>query len=59
MLIPGEHGTVILTLLQGMLLPIGQRFTFRENNVTVGTGCITAISKSVHVKDSLMDIEII
>lgn len=43
MLIPGEHASVRLTLLSGMILSQAQPFTIRENNVTVGTGCITRI----------------
>ncbi|XP_077300436.1 mitochondrial translation elongation factor Tu 2 [Arctopsyche grandis] len=52
MLLPGEHSTVELTLLQGMVLPIGQRFTIRENNVTVGTGCVIDVLPSVNIPKS-------
>lgn len=42
MLLPGEHASVVITLLRGMLLLPGQIFTLRENNVLVATGKITS-----------------
>ncbi|XP_039757052.1 WD repeat-containing protein 48 homolog isoform X2 [Pararge aegeria] len=49
MMMPGDHGVVYLTLLESMVMTQGQPFTIRENNVTVGTGIITATLKSVNV----------
>ncbi|KOB70154.1 Uncharacterized protein OBRU01_15770, partial [Operophtera brumata] len=41
MMMPGEHGSVYLTLLEGMVMTRGQPFTIRENSTTVATGVIT------------------
>lgn len=41
MMMPGEHGSVYLTLLEGMVMTRGQPFTIRENNITVATGVVT------------------
>ncbi|XP_041972572.1 elongation factor Tu-like [Aricia agestis] len=49
MMMPGDHGEVYLTLLEGMVMLKGQRFTIRENNVTVATGIITDALPSVNV----------
>lgn len=49
MMMPGEHGAVYLTLLEDMVMLQGQRFTIRENNVTVATGIITDILSSVQL----------
>lgn len=49
MMMPGEHGDVYLTLLEGMVMTSGQRFTIRENNVTVATGIVTDTLPSIDV----------
>ncbi|XP_069675608.1 elongation factor Tu [Periplaneta americana] len=60
MLMPGEHGTVYLTLLRQMVMSPGQSFTIRENNRTVGTGIIVQrLNNITIVKSNLSKIEII
>ncbi|KPJ20469.1 Elongation factor Tu, mitochondrial [Papilio machaon] len=49
MMMPGDHGEVYLTLLEGMVMTSGQRFTIRENNVTVATGIVTETLPSIDV----------
>ncbi|XP_026748500.2 elongation factor Tu, mitochondrial-like isoform X2 [Galleria mellonella] len=49
MMMPGDHGEVYLTLLEGMVMTQGQPFTIRENNVTVATGIITETLESIDV----------
>ncbi|XP_013168654.1 PREDICTED: elongation factor Tu, mitochondrial-like isoform X2 [Papilio xuthus] len=49
MMMPGDHGEVYLTLLEGMVMTPGQRFTIRENNVTVATGIVTMTLPSIDV----------
>ncbi|XP_059054498.1 elongation factor Tu-like [Achroia grisella] len=49
MMMPGDHGEVYLTLLEGMVMTQGQPFTVRENNVTVATGIITETLQSIDV----------
>ncbi|KAM3962213.1 elongation factor Tu [Aphomia sociella] len=49
MMMPGDHGEVYLTLLEGMVMTQGQPFTIRENNVTVATGIITENLQSIDV----------
>lgn len=46
---PGDHGDVYLTLLEGMVMTEGQPFTIRENNVTVATGIVTETLHSINV----------
>ncbi|VEN36337.1 unnamed protein product [Callosobruchus maculatus] len=53
MLMPGEHGSVYLTLLWKMAMAQGQQFTVRENNMTVATGVITETLENVHISTSL------
>nr|CAI5864519.1 unnamed protein product [Callosobruchus analis] len=53
MLMPGEHGTVYLTLMWKMAMAHGQQFTVRENNMTVATGVITDTLENVHISTSL------
>lgn len=43
LIMPGEHTTVTLTLLQSMVMIVGQNFTIRENNVTIATGVIIKV----------------
>uniref|UniRef100_A0A1B0D1H8 protein-synthesizing GTPase n=1 Tax=Phlebotomus papatasi TaxID=29031 RepID=A0A1B0D1H8_PHLPP len=49
MMIPGDHGSVRLTLLRQMVMTVGQPFTIRENGATVATGVITKVHQSVHL----------
>ena len=49
MMMPGDHGEVYLTLLEDMVMTVGQPFTVRENNVTVATGIITETLPSINV----------
>ncbi|XP_050294834.1 elongation factor Tu-like [Anthonomus grandis grandis] len=53
MIMPGEHGSIELTLLWKMVMSPGQQFTVRENNVTVATGIVTEKLPSVDVKGNL------
>lgn len=53
MIMPGEHGSVNLTLLWKMVMTPGQPFTVRENNITVATGIVTDTLPNVEVKKSL------
>ncbi|XP_053326718.1 elongation factor Tu, mitochondrial [Spea bombifrons] len=43
MVMPGEDSALTLTLRQPMVLEIGQRFTLRDGNRTIGTGLVTEI----------------
>lgn len=55
---PGEHGDVQITLLNKMVMDIGQPFTIRENGKTVATGIITEILPTVNVsKNNLSKIK--
>jgi elongation factor Tu len=59
MLMPGEHGSVHLTLLRKMVMAEGQTFTIRENHRTVGTGIIIRMLKTVAiVKSNLSKLDI-
>ena len=59
MLMPGEHGSVYLTLLRKMVMIEGQTFTIRENHRTVGTGIIVKVLNSLNiVKSNLSKLEI-
>lgn len=58
MFMPGEHGTVYLTLQWKMVMIIGQQFTIRENNVTVATGIITESLEPVLIQKSLGKLEL-
>ncbi|XP_072377386.1 elongation factor Tu-like [Diabrotica undecimpunctata] len=53
MILPGEHGSVDLTLLWKMVMLPGQQFTIRENNITVATGIITETLPSIAITTSL------
>ncbi|XP_068099698.1 elongation factor Tu, mitochondrial-like isoform X2 [Hyperolius riggenbachi] len=41
MVMPGEDTSLIMTLRQPMVLEVGQRFTLRDGNKTIGTGIVT------------------
>uniref|UniRef100_A0A8D0HM74 Elongation factor Tu, mitochondrial n=1 Tax=Sphenodon punctatus TaxID=8508 RepID=A0A8D0HM74_SPHPU len=43
MVMPGEDSSLIMTLRQPMVLEMGQRFTLRDGNKTIGTGVVTEI----------------
>ncbi|XP_055603284.1 elongation factor Tu [Uranotaenia lowii] len=47
MLMPGDHGSIRLTLLRQMVMSSGQSFTIRENGMTVATGLITKVLNPV------------
>ncbi|KAI5745482.1 hypothetical protein M8J76_011415 [Diaphorina citri] len=49
MLMPGEHGTVTMTLLYKMYLSKGQTFTIRENNKLVATGIVTKVLGNMEI----------
>lgn len=53
MMLPGDHGSVYLTLLWRMVMVSGQQFTVRENNITVATGIVTETLENVHITTSL------
>lgn len=56
MILPGDSGMVILTLMRKMVLQPGDKFTLRENCKTVGTGVITKKLPNVTVTQK-MEIE--
>uniref|UniRef100_A0A8D8VA18 protein-synthesizing GTPase n=1 Tax=Cacopsylla melanoneura TaxID=428564 RepID=A0A8D8VA18_9HEMI len=49
MIMPGEHGTVTLTLLYKMYMDKAQTFTIRENNKLVATGIVTKVLGSMEI----------
>ena len=49
MIMPGEQATSRLTLPSNMPVFVGQNYTLRENNVTVGTGIVTKLFSPVKV----------
>ncbi|XP_050520558.1 elongation factor Tu-like isoform X2 [Daktulosphaira vitifoliae] len=49
MIMPGEHAEVRLTLLNKMVMDIGQTFTIRENGKTVATGIISQKLSNVNI----------
>lgn len=53
MILPGEHGSVYVTLLSKMVMTAGQQFTVRENNITVATGIITETLENINITTSL------
>lgn len=53
MILPGEHGSIQLTLLNKMVMSPGQQFTIRENNITVATGVIVETLPDIAVNISL------
>lgn len=58
MIMPGEHADVKITLLNKMIMDIGQPFTIRENGRTVATGIISKILPNVHLtKNNLNTIQ--
>lgn len=58
MIMPGEHADVQITLLNKMIMDIGQPFTIRENGRTVATGIIGDILPNVHLtKNNLSSIQ--
>lgn len=59
MIMPGEHGEVEITLLNKMIMDVGQPFTLRENGKTVATGIISDFLSNVHVsKNNLSKIKL-
>lgn len=58
MIMPGEHGDVQITLLNKMVMDVGQPFTIRENGKTVATGIISDVLPNVNVsKNNLSKIK--
>ncbi|KAF7278516.1 mitochondrial translation elongation factor Tu 2 [Rhynchophorus ferrugineus] len=53
MILPGEHGSIKITLLNKMVMSPGQQFTIRENNITVATGVIVETLPNINVNTSL------
>jgi len=51
MLMPGEDGTVKLTMLRDMWFTPGQKFTIRIENQTVGTGVVTKILPNLNTDE--------
>lgn len=49
MIMPGEHGDVQISLLNKMVMDVGQSFTIRENGRTVATGIISKFLTNVDV----------
>lgn len=47
MLLPGESGNVKISMLKNMPLFLGQRFTLRENKITVASGIITKLHDAI------------
>lgn len=43
MVMPGDDTELFLSLISGIPLEEGQRFTLREGSKTVGTGVVTSI----------------
>lgn len=58
MIMPGEHGEVVLTLLTKMVMMKGQTFTIRENKVTVATGIVTEVLPLIPVPKGLGKLEV-
>ncbi|CAG9813589.1 unnamed protein product [Phaedon cochleariae] len=58
MLMPGDHGSIKLTLLWKMVMTLGQQFTIRENNVTVATGIVTETLPNINIKTNLGKLEL-
>ena len=58
MVLPGDQATVRLTVLKNMPLFVGQRFTLRENKMTVASGIITKLHPPIltHSKSKLIKI---
>lgn len=55
---PGEHSDVRITLLNKMIMDIGQPFTIRENGRTVATGIISEILSNLYIsKNNLSKID--
>ncbi|XP_050423709.1 elongation factor Tu-like [Adelges cooleyi] len=54
MIMPGEHAEVRLTLLNKMVMDIGQSFTIRENGKTVATGIISEKLPNVNLPKGIL-----
>ncbi|KAK3874710.1 hypothetical protein Pcinc_020366 [Petrolisthes cinctipes] len=55
MMMPGDHETVAVTLLEKMVLLPSQSFTVRENNVTIATGIITKLLPTISIPQKRFD----
>jgi len=49
MILPGESARVKISVLKKMPLFLGQRFTLRENKITVASGVITKLNDSIEM----------
>ena len=47
MIVPGEQATVNLSMLKTMPLFVGQKFTLRENKITVASGIVTKLHNPI------------
>jgi elongation factor Tu len=54
LLVPGDHGTVHLTLNKPMIMSKGQQFVIRENHQTVATGIVTKELENVEIGKQLL-----
>ncbi len=50
MIMPGEQARILVTLYYSMPLFEGQKFTIRENQLTVGTGVITKLKQPIFIQ---------
>ena len=60
MIIPGEQATIKLSMLKNMPLFVGQKFTLRENKMTIASGIVTKLHQPIptHSKSKLIKLEI-
>lgn len=53
MIMPGEDGQICLRFTKPMVVEQGQRFTFRINNITLGTGVVSSILQNISESERL------
>jgi len=60
MIIPGEQATIKLSMLKNMPMFVGQKFTLRENKMTIASGIVTKLHQPIptHSKSKLIKLEI-
>ena len=51
MIMPGDQATIRVTLPSDMPIFVGQKYTMRENSLTVATGIVTKLCNNVTVVD--------
>ena len=49
MILPGESARIKISMLKKMPLFFGQRFTLRENKITVASGIITKVHDAIEM----------